>query len=1166
MRFAAFGILSLALALPLAGQESRATIVGTVTDSSGALVVGAKVRTTLVAAGTVVSSVTNEQGYYEVPYLLPGVYRVEVELQGFKKAVRESIELRVSDRMSLDFALEVGELAESVVVTGETPMLESQTASIGMIMDERRVAVLPIVGGNPFYLIRLSPGVISSGGRYAGNSIDQGAATDVIVNGTRSGSSEAMLDGAPNMAERNQVFSPPQDVVQEFKTHTATFDASLGHAAGAVTNVSIKSGTNSLHGTGYHFDSRWRAVPWHTNLFIYDPNTGPITEEKKQRAITGWLHQHWGTSLSGPLRLPKIYDGRNRTFWTFAYEGLYIRRNLSGTYTVPTVAQRKGDFSDLLKLGSRYQIYDPATIQPAAQAGRFSRLPLPGNLVPASRIDPMALKFLPYWPEPNQPGTADFRQNFFRTRNIDRDNRNMIGRLDHVLTQDHRIFVRLNSAQHNNKEDTLPSIASGTLLDRTGYGMGLDDVYVFGPQLLLNLRYGLTYQQPWTSRASQGFDVASLGFPASLMDEIRRKNNLAGIAFPQITVDGLQQLGDNGGSTSTIYYHTFGGTLTKVHGEHSMKIGAEYRLMRENGYGYGNVAPRVDFSTGWTRGPLDNSPAAPIGQGFAALLFGRPTGGNININASRAEQSGYTSFFFQDDWRVTSRLTVNLGLRYEYESPTTERFNRTIRDFDFTTPSPISAAALANYAKAPIAQVPVASFKTAGGLRFAGAGGGPRELWSGDRNNFAPRAGLAYRLGSHTVIRSGYGVFFDVLGIDRQDVNQGGFSQATNLIPSLDNGLTFRASLSNPFPDGLQTPAGASAGIATFLGRGLSFFNSKPLNPYMQRWTFSVQHQLPWRVLIESSYVDNRGTKLGVSREVNPVPAAYLSTLPERDQKTIDFLGEQVTNPFYGIPDFTGSGLGNVRTGRSQLLRPYPQFQGISTTEPAGYSYFHSLQFSAEKRLSSGVNFQMAWTWSKFMAADSFLNNSDPVPYRVISDQDFTHRFVLSGIYELPFGQGKKIAGGAPRWLDSAIGGWQLQGWFEGQTGDVLGFGNAIFRGDLKDVPLPVSQRRSERWFNVDAGFERDNSKALASNIQTFPPRFSGVRADGINNFDLSLFKHFRIREGLKAQFRLETFNSLNHVQFSNPNTSPTSTAFGTLTGEKGHGQRQITLAIKLIF
>jgi len=1148
-------------------QESRAAILGRVTDSSGAVIIGARVHALNVATNAGASSVTNEGGSYEIPYLLPGQYRVTVEMPGFKKGVRDGIELRVNDRLALDFRLEVGAVSESIVVTGETPLLESTSASIGIVLDQKRVSELPVVGGGPYYMARLSPGILSVAGRYAGNPIDQGAATEIIVNGTRSFSSETLLDGSPNMVERNTPFSPPQDMVQEFKIHTATFDASLGHAAGAVSNVSLKSGTNRLHGTGYWFDSRLRGVPWFTNRFIYDPRTGPITPEKESRALEGWLHQRWGGTMTGPVVIPKLYNGRNKTFWSFGYEGLYIKRNLGFTGTVPTPAQRRGDFSELLRLESQYQIYDPLTTA-AAPGGRFSRQPIPGNVIPAQRLNAVALNLLKYWPEQNQPGTSDARQNYFRTRDINRDNRNLVLRLDHNFSEKHRAFFRWHNAQHDNKTNELPTIASGDILDRTGYGLALDDVYVFNPQLLLNVRYSLSHQNPYNSRFSQGFDLLSLGLPQSLLEQIQTKNNPAGIAFPQVVVDGsaYTDLGANGGETRTIYYQNFGATVTKMTGGHSVRFGGEYRLMRENGYSFGNVAPRFEFSTNFTRGPLDNSTGAPIGQGLASMLLGIPTGGRINNNASYAEQSTYTSFFIQDDWRLTSKLTLNVGLRYEYESPTTERFNRSIRDFDFATASPVETQAQANYARSPIPEVPVSAFRTLGGLRFAGVGGQPRELWGADRNNLAPRIGLAYHFRPKTVLRAGYGVFYDVMGIDRTDVNLGGFNQPTNLIPTLDNGLTYRATLSNPFPDGLEVPLGAAGGLRTFLGRGVSFFNDRPLNPYMQRWSFSVQQEVPGRLVVEAAYVGNRGTKLAVDRQLNSVPRQYLSTSLVRDQATIDFLSAQVTNPFAGIPEFAGTGLAAVRVNRSQLLRPYPHFLDITVRQPAGYSYFHSLQVQADKRMSHGLNFQASWTWSKFMEAASYLHETDPVLEKVVSDQDYTHRLVFSTIYELPFGRGKPVLRNARGVLDGFIGGWQLQAWFEGQSGQTLGFGNAIFNGDLGDIPLPVSQRRAERWFNTEAGFDRDTRRQLANNIRTFPSRFSGVRSDGINNFDFSLFKHFRIREGLKAQFRMEAFNALNHVQFANPNTTPTSTTFGSLTGEKGHGQRQITFAVKLMF
>jgi len=326
------------------GQESRGTIIGRVTDPSGALIAGARIQATNVATNTGGVSATNEQGNYEVPYLLPGTYRVTAEQTGFKKSVREGIELQVNDRMTLDFTLAVGDVTESIVVTGETPLLEAATASIGMVMDSRRATELPVVGGNAFYLARLSAGVLSAEGRGNGqNPFDGGSATGtIIVNGTRSGSSEVTLDGVSNMFERSTAYSPPQDLVQEFRINTANYDASLGHAAGAVTNVSLKSGTNVLHGSGYLFDSRVRARPWFLSRWLYDPTTGPVTERKIQEATPGWLHQRWGTTLTGPVWLPRLYNGRSRTFWSFGYEGVRVRRETTFTGTVPAPSSAKG--------------------------------------------------------------------------------------------------------------------------------------------------------------------------------------------------------------------------------------------------------------------------------------------------------------------------------------------------------------------------------------------------------------------------------------------------------------------------------------------------------------------------------------------------------------------------------------------------------------------------------------------------------------------------------------------------------------------------------------------------------------------------------------------------------------------------------------------------------
>jgi hypothetical protein len=334
----------------------------------------------------------------------------------------------------------------------------------------------------------------------------------------------------------------------------------------------------------------------------------------------------------------------------------------------------------------------------------------------------------------------------------------------------------------------------------------------------------------------------------------------------------------------------------------------------------------------------------------------------------------------------------------------------------------------------------------------------------------------------------------------------------------------------------------------------------------MQRFSLNIQRQIPGKMVIESGYIGNKGTKLLTSRELDGVPNEFLSRSPTRDQDAINFLNDQVVNPFAGMPEFSGTGLTAARVARSQLLRPFPHFTSVSMSTNDGYSTYHALTVNLEKRFSHGLLFHTNWTWSKFMEGTSYLNDADLRPAYTISDLDATHRFVVTGIYELPFGRGKPVFGGVNRFWDLFLGGWQAQASYEGQSGAPLGFGNVIFSGNLAGIVLPVSERTVDRWFNTEAGFERRAAFQLGASYRQFPLRFSGVRSDGINNVDASFIKKFRISEKFTAQFRMEAINAANHVQLANPNTTPTSTAFGTITAEKGHGQRQINFMWKLLW
>jgi hypothetical protein len=1143
-------------------QDARGRIVGIVTDASGAVVPGAAVTATHLEMNTRASSKSNDAGNYELPYLLPGVYRVVVELEGFKRYQREPIEVRVGDAITLNVPLELGAVSDTVSVTAEAPMLESTSASISMVIDRRMLEDLPMAGGSITYLARLTPGVTSGqapGHNWLPSAVD--VLSNIAVSGTENGASEFSLDGIPNMTRNRISFSPPADMVQEFRVEAVNYDAGQGHSSGASINMSLKAGTNRLNGTAlWEFaPSPWQSTDFFSNKRLYDLSTGPVTPEKREAMIAPRkVHRYSGTA-GGPVYIPKVYDGRSRTFWTYGFQGFNRRNPANANYTVPTDAQRAGDFSALLGVGPIYQLYDPATTRPAA-GGRFARDPLPGNIVPASRIDPMAKTLLSFYPSPTTPGTADGRNNFQLSETNSNDFRQHMSRIDHNISDRHRLFGRFTHSWLNFYRGTIfPNESRGLDRYRKQRGVGLDDVYVFSPTLLLNIKYGFSrfLESDWPM--SRGFDLSSFGWPSSLLSQLDSQVT----AFPNIAPEGFAPLGESTNNQLITNYHTFSGTVSQIRGNHSVRWGAEYRVMREHNYNWGNAAPSIAFASAWTRGPLDNAAAAPIGQGLASLLFGLPTGGGIDNNASWAVQSTFTGLFVQDDWKLTRTLTINLGLRWEYDSPITERYDRAASTYDFQTASPIQPAAAAAYAQSPIAEVPAAQFRTIGGLTFAGQDGRPRGAFQTPRNAFAPRFGFAWQAAPKMVVRGGYGIFRNPLGASMERIIQPGFSVRTNLIPSIDSGQTFQATLRNPFPDGVQRPAPVD--ISTFVGRGISFMPVSRPSPYQQRWSLSIQRELPGRMLGEVSYVGNRGTRLGVNRQFDAIPQQYMSTSPVRDQAVINYMSAQVNNPFFGMPAFAGSGLTGRTVGRGQLVRPFPHFTSLTAPDPVGYSWYHSLQSRFEKRFSRGFTFNATYTWSKLMEATGFLNDTDPTPHEMISDSDRPHRFTLSGVWELPVGRGRHFGGGMHRALDLVIGGWQAQAIYQAQSGQALSWGNIFYHGDVKDIVLPRDQRTLDRWFNTDAPFVRAAAAQPSWNIRTFPMYLTGVRGPGDNYWDMSLAKVIQVTEGLRLQLRTNWEGAMNTPQFSNPNTAVTNTLFGAITATKGEARR-VYAGLKLMF
>jgi len=1142
------------LALALQAQDPRGFIRGTLSDASGALIPGAKVRATAKDTGVAATAITNESGLYSLPYLLSGFYKVTVEQNGFKAYSRSTVEVRVSETIELNIQLEVGSVSDSVVVNDSTPQLETASSSLGLVMDQRRILDLPQRGGNPLELTLLAPGVANTTNLRLRKSMAPEATSDFAADGGGRYNNEFQIDGISNTAaDRGRgyarvAYAPPASSVREFKIQTSAYDASVGHTMGSVVNVSTASGTNQFHGEAHWF---LRHSSLDTSNFFNNKNNTPKGVYQDNR---------YGLSLGGPLSVPKLYSGKNRSFFFFAYEGNQFGVPTQFSRTVPTAAQRNGDFSALLPLtNANYAIYDPRSTT-AAAGGRFARTAFPGNIIPRSRLDSLGVNLTNLYPLPNSPNTAtpDGRNNFFSSPKAIQKTYSNILRLDHAISENHRVFLRVHYDfwKEDKNHDFLNEI-NGIHQNRPNRGAAIDDVVVLNPTTVLNLRYGFTSTKWWQYRTSRGTDLAALGFSPALVNLTEKGQ----APLPRISPGAYSQLSsweDPGDGVNSSLTHSATANITKLIGNHSIRFGPEFRVYRSfNNRRPIGVSPDLSFNTNFTRGPLDNSPAAPIGQDLASLLLGVPAG-SMEVTANSALQNKYLGLYIHDDWKFSKRLTLNLGLRYELETPINERYNRLLSEFDGATANPIDAAARANYARNPIPEIPVAQFRALGGLTWVNQNN--RSPFLGEKNNFMPRIGFALQLGKQSILRGGYGIFFNTLGVNSILPLQTGFAQSTPIQASLDSGLTYVATTANPFPTGLLPPRGPAGGLETNLGQSLSTYYRPNLQGYAQRWSLGLQHVLPGQLLLDAGYVANRGTRLDLDRQINATPNEYLSRLQSRDQPRIDYLSQQFPSPFRGTNPIFGANI-----SRANLLRPYPQFGDISLELPIGYSWYHSLQVRAERRFLQGFTFQLAYTWAKTMEALEFLNPADPLPYESVSSFDRTHRVATTGIWEVPVGKGRKFGGGLPAPVNFVLGGWQLGAIVALQSGGPMGFGNAIFNGDIKNISLPAGQRDVDRYFNTAAGFNRNANQQLANNYRQFPVRFSGIRSPGQNSWDFSIIKNFTLRERLKTQLRADAYNAWNHTNFNAPNTAPTNTAFGRITGTSGDS-RNWQIALKVMF
>lgn len=1178
----------LVIFLPLAafGQEFRGAISGVVTDPTNAPVVGVKISATEVRTATRTQTVSNSAGQYTIPFLAPGQYEIAAQVQGFKEFVRKDMNLGAGDHPVIDIHLELGDTSQSVEVTADVPLLNTENATTGEAITTRQVEDIPLNGRTPLMLAELAIGVVSTTTPTLVHPFDLGSPAAFSVAGTPSQTSELLMDGVPDATwDGRAAYNPPVDAVQEVRVKAFDPDASFGHTGGGTMNQVMKTGTNGLHGSLWEFNQPSDMV---ANDFFRNRNGLGLQ-------ITHF--NQYGLTAGGPVVLPKL-NGRNKLFWFFAYEGVKDSQPGNTSLTVPTDAERQGNFSGLLPAGSQYTIYDPST---AVQSGTtISRSPFPNNTIPQSQISPIAQAYLKLYPEPNvMVGSPTAVNNFLANATTIDNYNNELGRLDYNMSERSRLFFDVrNAAETQSKNNYFGNPSEGSLLYRNPLGSTLDEVYTANPTTVADVRLNFTRLAEAHALPSTGFNPTQLGFPSYIASDSPY------LQMPVISLSTFQSLGASGASNYPSQSLQLFGDLVKIKGNHTLKFGADVRQYRMNFIVYGNSTGTFSFNNSWTRASSSASSTVAQGQDLAALLLGLPGSGSYDLNSYGSFYNYYAAGFIQDDWRITRTLTIDLGLRFDHDGAVDEKYGRTVDGFDYTTQNPIATEAIAAYGKNPIPQIPVGVFNVPGGLQFASPGN--NGVFQNTSHLVSPRLGFAWspaKLHGKTVVRGGFGMFVAPVTIASLAVTgaystnpilaQEGFSQTTQMVVTNNSYLSPASTLANPFPAGLVAAAGSTAGLATYLGQAVNFLNPEMKNPYSERWDLDIQHTFGKDTMLEVAYIGNHAVHLPITvTQLNGIPRSYLSTLPVRDAAVNTTLTVTVPNPFQGLLPNSSNQNGST-TALANLLAPYPEFPvgdsasgwsgsgGVLEQDLSlGRSYFHSLNVRVEKRLSRGLTILANYGYSKLIEQDSWLNDSDPVPEKRVSPFDHPQRIVTAISYDLPFGRNRAVDIRS-RWLDAVAGGWRINSVYTWQIGAPLVWANGsttspgdyVYFGGPGVLPASYNNRQvSTTSANVPfaafdtSQFVTNSSNTFAYHIRTFSTTFPNIRQDGLNEWDPSMLKNFNFSEKKYLQLRFEFFNAFNHPTFSAPGTlSATSSSFGVITSQANR-PRTIQLGARVVF
>ncbi|MCU1320600.1 MAG: TonB-dependent receptor plug [Acidobacteriaceae bacterium] len=1141
-------------------QSNYGAVRGSVTDSQGATVSNAAV--TLVSDATKLSrsTVSNGSGEYSFSAVDPGGYSVVVISSGFKKSESRGIVVDSGNTIALDVKLALGSADQTVEVTSAEPVIDSGTSYGGQLIDSQKLQNLPNPGRNPFLFSKLDNNVTPVGDPRFVRFQDQSGSSTISIAGAPISSNNYSIDGIPITDFSNRaVIIPSIEAVQDVKVQQNTYDAEIGRTSGGMFNTTLRSGSSTLHGV---LQGETRQTNWGANLFFNnrtaykDPITG-VTQPTTPRGAAEF-YSYVG-SLGGPIPLPKILGGKNKTFFWITEEGYRQRSPLtaSNAFAVPSPLQLTGDFSEIgTKLPNG--TCGPGPLTPAGVPGRciFDPLSSPrvifdGNKIPAGRINAIGQAILNAYPKQNATYTGYGSNNFNGGDTLGDRADEFIGKLDHTFgTRWNADFYYMHYGSKEPSGNALGTAASSqaTLLFRKVDAIGIQNTITLNPTTVLTVGFGFNRFPNNSLEYSTGFDQASLGFGGNYLAALAKK------AFPVINGDaGLSsEGGSTGASGPSVYFsRNFVVGIAKSLGKHNVKAGYVFRAISLTFTNVASAAGNFTFDSTLTNSGV-TATSSSTGATAASLLLGYPLTGSLVIPTQLAITTGYNAFYAQDDWRATSKLTLNLGLRYEHEPGVHERNNRYSVGFDRTAAYTVAGSSVA----------------AVGGVEFAGQNGYSTSTGQ-TPNKWSPRAGFAYALTPKTVIQGGYGLFYQPLVYSGSAALAPGYV-LTNTIPS-QTGVP-AISLNNPFPTLSTTATGNALGLSTSIGSSVTVIDQNRKAPLYQSYSADVQQELPYGFAVKIAYVGGHARNQPNSLNINQLQNSYLAQGNTALTARVPF-------------KFAGTGSWSTATQPyNQTVRPFPQFTSISDSVSNGVSNYNSLGIKVQKRFSRGLTVLAAFTWASnwdnLWGASSTLNpgNNGPqdiynlAPEYARSINDIPKRTSIAVTYELPFGRGKQFLGGANRWLDLAVGGWKFNDIMIIQDGAPLpitqstnanaAFGNGTTRPTkVAGVSACYSGRPEDRlgaYFNA-AAFTTTPVTSYGNQ-----PRTSNCYGPGYLNSDLSLNKNFKVTERVSAEFRAEALNAFNTPQFNGPSLT-TDTNAGKITGTLGF-PRLVQLGGRLTF